>query len=156
MPTRTDIILRRPATLFATFALLIGLAFAPPAHGQTIHVDASNTSGTQDGQSWSTAYPDLQTAIDNAPSNDEIWVAEDVHTPGSEGDSFTITGNRDELEIYGGFAGTESSRSARAPKVHRTILSGDINRDDTDPDGDGIIEDDSDLAGGRMPTTCLF
>jgi hypothetical protein len=128
-----------------------------------VYVDADAGTGG-DGTSWSNAYSDLQAAIDNAPPGSEIWVAEGVYTPDGEGDSFTITGAKDPLGVYGGFAGTESSRGERRPTVHRTVLSGDIAGDDTDPDGDGIVEDadpDQDgmpenLVGGENANHVLF
>jgi len=129
------------------FAALLVATGRSPVHAQ-IYVD-KDASGTSDGTSWTNAYTDLQTAIDNATASDEIWIAEGVYTPDGEGDSFTVTGAEDGLKIYGGFEGTESSREHREPKSHRTILSGDLNGDDTDPDGDGIIEDADDISGSN-------
>jgi hypothetical protein len=129
------------------FSLAIVLLAVPAAHAQ-IYVD-KGAPGANDGTSWFDAYTDLQTAIDNASPSSEIWIARGVYTPDSEGDSFTITGNIDGVRLYGGFDGSESSRSARQPKIHRTILSGDLNGDDTDPDGDGIIEDADPDQDGR-------
>jgi predicted outer membrane repeat protein len=128
----------------AALVLLVSSSLAASAQ---IRVDADNTGSTQNGDSWETAYADLQSAIDNADGSSELWIAEGVYTPDSEGDSFTITGNKDGIELYGGFEGTESTRSERAPKQHRTILSGDLAGDDTDSDGDNIIEDATDLSG---------
>jgi len=130
-----------------TVLLAVLVSLTAPAHGQ-IYVD-KNASGANDGTSWTDAYTDLQTAIDNASGSSELWIAEGVYKPDSEGDSFTIIGNKDGIELYGGFEGTESSRSEREPTQHRTILSGDLNGDDADPDGDGIIEDASQIAGGE-------
>ncbi|MFB6351149.1 MAG: hypothetical protein ABEK29_05095, partial [Bradymonadaceae bacterium] len=117
-----------------------------------VYVD-NTAGGAGDGSSWTDAYTDLQTAIDNIRSSlvseTELWVAQGLYKPDSEGDSFTITGAKNGLEIYGGFDGTESSRSARDPQANRTILSGDLNGDDADPDGDAVIEDDADLQGGE-------
>jgi predicted outer membrane repeat protein len=120
-------------------AFLFALALPTLAEAQ-IYVDQDAT-GAGDGTSWADAYPDLQTAIDNATGESEIWIAEGIYTPDSEGDSFTITGAKDGIELYGGFDGTETARDQRDPAQHRTILSGDLKGDDTDPDGDGIIED---------------
>ena len=133
-----------PATrLVFLLAVLAGLT--APAHGQ-IYVDKDAT-GAGDGTSWADAYTDLQTAIDNAGGSDVLWIAEGIYTPDSEDDSFVITGDQDGIELYGGFDGTETSRDQRAPREHRTILSGDIAGDDTDPDGDGIIENAANIAG---------
>jgi predicted outer membrane repeat protein len=122
-----------------TVLLALLASLTAPAHAQ-IYVDTDAT-GANDGTSWTDAYTDLQTAIDNADGSSELWIAAGVYTPDSEGDSFTIIGNKDGIELYGGFEGTESTRSARDPGANPTILSGDLNGDDTDPDGDGIIED---------------
>jgi predicted outer membrane repeat protein len=134
---------RSPFSLW--IVLLFALAVPTLAEAQ-IYVDKDAT-GTGDGTSWADAYTDLQAAIDNATGESEIWIAEGVYTPDSEGDSFTITGDQDGIELYGGFDGTETSRDQRAPREHRTILSGDIAGDDTDPDGDGIIENAANIAG---------
>ena len=112
--------------------LVAGPAQAQPS--DAILVDVDNTSGTQDGTAWSTAYPDLQAALDDASSSNEIWVAEGTYTPDPGGTdrtkSFNFSGDKNGLAIYGGFGGTESSRSARDPGAHPTILSGDIDGDD--------------------------
>ena len=40
----------------------------------TWYVDSSHTMGTQDGTSWATAFPALQSAIDPAQTGDTILV----------------------------------------------------------------------------------
>jgi len=149
-----------PAAMASAFrvtaALLVLLTIpAAPVAAQFVFVD-TDASGAADGTSWADAYTDLQTAIDNASASDEIWIAEGVYTPDSEGDSFTITGAKDGIKIYGGFDGTESNREDRDPTAHRTILSGDLNGDDTDPDGDGIIEEASNIAGDENANHVLL
>jgi hypothetical protein len=133
--------------LATRLALLLAVlvSLTAPAHGQ-LFVDKDAT-GANDGSSWADAYTDLQTAIDNASGSSELWIAEGTYTPDSEEDSFIITGAIDGVELYGGFDGTETSRDQRAPRQHRTILSGDRKGDDTDPDGDGVIEDAANIAG---------
>jgi len=128
--------------------LMLCLAGMPGLARAQIYVDADAT-GAGDGTSWTDAYTDLQAAIDNATGSDELWIAAGVYTPAREDTSFTITGAIDGVELYGGFAGTETARTQRDPEQHRTILSGDLNRDDLDPNGDGIIENEADLQGGE-------
>jgi len=119
-----------------TFLLALLVSLAAPTHGQ-IFVDTDAT-GANDGTSWTDAYTDLQTAIDNATSSDEIWIAQGVYR--ADGGAFTIPGTIDGVEVYGGFESGDSF-SDRDPQAHRTILSGDVDDDDVDPDGDDIIED---------------
>jgi uncharacterized repeat protein (TIGR01451 family) len=98
---------------------------------------APSSGGLGDCTSWPDACT-LQQAIANAVSGDEIWVLEGVHYPGTaRTDTFTL---KNGVAIYGGFAGTETARSGRDWQVNLTILSGDIDNNDTDIDGDGIIE----------------
>ena len=116
----------------------------------TFYVDASAT-GTEDGSSWTDAYTDLQDALDEADGDDEIWIAEGTYTPTAVPPgtfrpdderkvSFLITGEQDGLKVYGGFAGDETQRDQRDPAAHETILSGDLDGDDVDSDGDGIAD----------------
>jgi predicted outer membrane repeat protein len=117
------------------------LLLAAPA-STVIYVDADATS-TPNGQSWSNAYRKLQTALANATSGDEIWVAEGVYYP-DEGigqvnndanSTFSLTIG---VAIYGGFdPGIGINEfSERDWENEVTVLSGDIGKDDiTDPNG---------------------
>ena len=64
-----------------TFGVLLSAASAgeesgSPAssNGNIIYVNANNYSGTYNGESWLTAYQDLQDALADAESGDQIWV----------------------------------------------------------------------------------
>ncbi len=129
------------ASLLLVAALLLG---ASPAYGQ-IYVD-KDASGAGNGSTWADAYTDLQTAIDNATGSDELWVAEGIYTPDSESDSFTLPGAKDGLEVYGGFEGTESTRSERDAGDHPTVLSGDVDGDDN-TSAVGVTEAPGDING---------
>lgn len=91
----------------------------------------SDAAGANNGTSWQNAYADLATALDNAPAGAALWIAAGTYKPGSgtpdSSSTFRIAKN---LSLYGGFAGNESSLSARNPAANVTILSGDINGDD--------------------------
>ena len=99
----------------------------------TIYVNA-NASGSNDGSSWTNAYTNLQTALDNASKGDSIWVAAATYKPSkdktgnsSPADNRTKTFQLvDSVSLFGGFAGTESSFNERDWKTNETILSGDI------------------------------
>ena len=70
----------------------------------------------------------MQSALSVAEANNEIWVAQGTYTPSSTpGDSvatFEIAWNN--LYLYGGFQGTETSLDQRDPERYVTILSGQI------------------------------
>ncbi|NBD35804.1 MAG: hypothetical protein GVY30_07370, partial [Chloroflexi bacterium] len=82
----------------------------------------------------------------------EIWVAEGIYYPDegagrtadSESESFTL--GYDNVQLYGGFAATEtgfpgeSLRVQRDWQTHVTILSGDIDGNDANADGNHIAE----------------
>ncbi len=147
--------------LILAIALLFFLsaeALHPPhkaaATGNIIYVNANNNSGTYNGSSWITAYRKLQNALDNASASDQIWVAEAVYYP-DEGNTQTDNDRnstftlKNDLALYGGFSGTETLLSQRDVAANPTILSGDIDKDDTNTDGNFIAEQPSDIQGNN-------
>ena len=125
----------RTLTLWALGALtLVGvltILVAGPAGaaGNDIFVDAGNMNLVQDGDSWDTAYSDLQDAlndVDLAPG-DQILVAEGIYTPDTIDPtvSFRMV---DGVEVIGGFP--EDGGNTSDPLTYETILSGDLNGDD--------------------------
>jgi CSLREA domain-containing protein len=84
-----------------------------------------NANGLNNGSSWDDAYSDLQSALaENACT--EIWVAAGTYYPTSGNDRAISFELKSGVEIYGGFAGTETQRSGRDVDANATILSGDI------------------------------
>lgn len=79
--------------------------------------------GTGDGTSWANASGDLQKMIDELADNNsqnlpgEVWVAAGTYTPiGWLDPSKSYTASfrmRDGISVYGGFAGTEQSKTER-------------------------------------------
>jgi hypothetical protein len=106
-----------------------------------IYVDKDTAGSIHDGWSWETAYTTLQEALDWTYTDHsfpyEIWVAEGVYYPDEGGshvgdsrsESFTIAWNN--VNLYGGFAGDETTREQRDWNMHVTTLSGDIDQDGT-------------------------
>lgn len=100
-----------------------------------IYVNIKNTQGVHNGTSWETAYTNLQDALAKARATSgakQIWIAKGTYLPGSTPtDTFNLPNN---VKIYGGFSGNESSIGQRNLLKNKTILSGDIlNNDLTDP-----------------------
>lgn len=91
--------------------------------GQIFYVTTSG-SDSNDGKSWATAFADVQKAIDAAyevatdGSPSEVWIAAGTYKHGS---AMTMKNN---VEIYGGFAGTETSKEERT-SGNETILDGE-------------------------------
>ncbi|HVH98981.1 MAG TPA: LamG-like jellyroll fold domain-containing protein, partial [Enhygromyxa sp.] len=85
-----------------------------------LHVDVDAPPGG-DGQSWATAFDNLQDAIDAsvACEDSQIWVAEGTYAPDPNAPVATIS---DSVEIYGGFAGTETSLAQRDFVAHPVQL----------------------------------
>jgi hypothetical protein len=140
-------------TLFRSMLILgLALAFSAPAASQTAFADTirrcyvrDGFAGTPDGGSWLSPYPELRDALAD-PTCKVIWVAAGEYKPGTLAtDSFVIADRR---ELYGGFQGlvSETTLEDRNPAIHRTVLSGDIDDNDT-TDGHGIVQNYSDIVG---------
>ena len=142
-------LMKNSLSLCLSFLLACTGAFAHPSQsayaiGNIIFVD-KDASGAFDGTSWTNAYKILQNALDAAVSGDQVWVAEGAYYP--DAGQNHINNDRTEtfqlingVAIYGGFAGTETLLSQRDPAANLTILSGDIDKEDTDTNGNSIIE----------------
>ena len=86
--------------------------------------------GTGDCSTWANAC-DLQTALTAASSGDEVWVAAGTYKPTTDTDRTSSFQLKDGVAVYGGFTGTESALDERDPAANVTILSGDLNGDDS-------------------------
>lgn len=78
------------------------------------------------GQSWGNAFGDLQKALKAAKKGDQIWVAAGTYVPTYDGNRSIAFNLVNEVSLYGGFGGFESSISERNLKQYQTILSGEI------------------------------
>ncbi|MBQ0718856.1 MAG: PKD domain-containing protein [Gammaproteobacteria bacterium] len=120
--------LTRPALSLLRAAVILSLTMC--AHGALalpdVYVDSS-ANGANTGASWGDAYTDLQSAL-AAISAGEIWVAGGSYKPGiSRADTFQLRNN---VALYGGFAGTETALEQRDLSLNDTILDGDLLGDD--------------------------
>lgn len=127
-----NILLRLPVMFLAFF--LAGTAAAQ----SKIYYVSSRATDTGDGSSWANATT-LTKALDKAVAGDQIWVqgfetltGGNLYVAPKEG--FAVKSG---VQLYGGFAGTESRLSQRVTLgkpyqlKYRSVLSGDILRNDT-------------------------
>ena len=81
------------------------------------------SGATGNGSAWNNAYGSLVSALTAAQSSDEIWVSAGTYKPTTGTDrtaSFTLKNN---VGIYGGFAGTETARDQRNITTNVTIIN---------------------------------
>ncbi len=113
-------------TLLLAAAMLCGTG----VFAQTIFVKA-DAAGANNGTSWTNAYTKLDPALAAAAPGQNIWVAAGTYRPDSTVNLIT----KDFLlqsgvNLWGGFAGTETALNQRNLLVNVTTLSGDLKSDD--------------------------
>ncbi|MCE9616096.1 MAG: DUF1565 domain-containing protein [Lentisphaerae bacterium] len=81
-----------------------------------LFVDAT-ANGQQNGRTWADAYSSLHTALAQATTNDAIWVAAGIYSPGP----FQLRTN---IAVYGGFTADMSTLAARNWHANVTELEG--------------------------------
>jgi len=131
-------------------SLLLPCAFVTSAGAVTRYVDAA-AAGVNNGTSWANAFTTLQDALAVAASGDQIWVARGVYYPDegtgqtndNRGATFQLLSG---VTIYGGFAGTETVLAQRNPSLNVTVLSGDIDQNDT-TDANGVVLSHTGITG---------
>jgi hypothetical protein len=158
------------------FFALMGLALA--AGAQTKRYVKPTASGSGDGASWANASSDLQAMINASAAGDSVWVAAGTYKPtawptGCSGciDPRDYTFHvKDGVNLYGGFAGTETDLSQRDIAANETILSGDLGNQGNNSDncyhvviaaapnsgGIGVIIDGFYITGGNANVTDEF
>lgn len=137
----------RACLLFGILALFAAAPASTAKAGGVLYA-APQASGTGNCFSWSNACS-LQLALFKAAAGDQIWVKQGVHYPATAGGVAISFDMKDGVAIYGGFAGDESALEQRDPALHTTILSGDIDQNDTNLDGNFIAETTADLIGAN-------
>ena len=119
--------------------MLLAFFLAGTAAAQSkIYYVSSQATDTGDGSSWANATT-LTKALDKAVAGDQIWVqgfdtltGDNLYVAPKEG--FAVKSG---VQLYGGFAGTESRLSQRVTLgkpyqlKYRSVLSGDILKNDT-------------------------
>ncbi len=105
-------------------AKITNASYCPP--GNVLYVN-SNATGNKLGSSWANAFTSLKDALAlNCPNITQIWVSKGTYKPTTNTNRDSTFTMRNNLAIFGGFAGTEASLSERRPAKNTTVLSGDI------------------------------
>jgi len=92
---------------------------------QILFVDRE-ASGLDNGSCWDNAFVDLQDALGVAAAGNEIWVAKGTYLPSTTINREASFSMKNDVGIFGGFAGVETTRGQRDWGQNPTILSGDI------------------------------
>src|SRR6478736_1939389 len=98
-----------------------------------LHVSAAEGSDSSSGGSWDEALQSVTAALElAAPIGCEVWVAAGTYRPDDaapwdEAATFQLAPG---VDLYGGFAGDETTLEERDIALHETILSGDLAGDD--------------------------
>jgi hypothetical protein len=133
----------------------------------TIRYVRPTSYGSGNGTSWANASNDLQLMINNSAAGDTVWVAAGTYLPKYTADGYNAAtqnypytdGGRDNafvlkenVQIYGGFAGTETNLSQRNWNANATILSGQRgnNPNSTTNNCYHVV-----ISAGEMGTACL-
>jgi hypothetical protein len=100
----------------AALLLVFLLMNADAATSSNVVFVASDAVGADDGSSWTNAYKDLATALDNANTGNQLWVKQGTYT----GELSMVSG----VDMFGGFSGTETCRTDRSYTDNLTVLDG--------------------------------
>lgn len=101
--------------------LILTASFGTTLHAKRIYVDSANVSATKNGQSWATAFSNLQVAIDSSKAKDTLWVAKGTYQHYYTATAFAM---KDSVKIFGGFLNTHTSFQSRNWTANPTVLKG--------------------------------
>ena len=99
-----------------------------------------------DCSSWDDAC-DLQTALSLAEAGDQVWVAAGTYKPTTDTDHLATFHLESGVEIFGGFPEDGGVWEERDWETNLTIMSGDIDNNDNNTDGNYIAETAADIQG---------
>lgn len=117
--------------IFVNLGLGNAIAYSPQSQIQSsILYVKPGASGTT-CSSWANACADLQTALSNATTGDQIWVAAGAYKPTPGSDRQATFQLKFGVAIFGGFPDTgDPTWEDRDWETNITTLSGDLNNDD--------------------------
>ncbi|MCA9291884.1 MAG: right-handed parallel beta-helix repeat-containing protein [Phycisphaerales bacterium] len=114
--------------------LVVAAALGSPVAAAVIFVDVDAPGPIHNGTSWTSAFRNLGPALAAAGSGDQVWVAAGTYRPTTTTDrtiSFVLKNN---VKVFGGFAGGETSLAQRDVDANVAVLSGDIGASPNDSD----------------------
>jgi PKD domain-containing protein/parallel beta helix pectate lyase-like protein/polymorphic membrane protein len=128
--------------------------YSPSSDSYLWYVDV-NASGENNGKSWLNAFTDIQSAIHAAwvDGLGKIWVADGTY----KGATLEMVEN---VHLYGGFSGNESSFNQRNWNDNKTIIDGEKSRccvtgaDNATIDG-FVIKNGNNYEGGGMSNSSV-
>ncbi|RYX99063.1 hypothetical protein EON78_03990, partial [bacterium] len=118
------------------FNIFIAGGNPTPISSNIIYVNSLQTTGLNNGTSWTNAYNSLQDALTNSTSGKDIWVAKGIYKPTTGTDKNISFQLKSGVNLYGGFSGTETEFTQRNSNTNITILSGDLNNSNSANAGD--------------------
>ncbi|WP_025007248.1 fibronectin type III domain-containing protein [Marinilabilia salmonicolor] len=95
-------------------------------------------NGTGNGSSWNDAM-NLQSALDEARRGDAIWVAAGTYYPTNTSERYSRFKLKEQVKLFGGFAGGESTLAERNWSLNETILSGNIGDKESKTDNSELV-----------------
>ncbi len=118
-------------------ALLFLSLASSPAFAEIFRVDPSKSESGA-GDTWANALGlgQFRSKLQSTTGH-EFWLKKGWYTPGSTHENSFLL--KDGTRLYGGFAGDEKTRDERNPSDNVTVLTGDIQNNDT-KNSDGVTE----------------
>lgn len=150
---------KRKGRIFSILAILVVLCcllFISLAEGAQRYYVTPN--GTGNGNSWANALGEsgFRNELVTAGDGDEFWVAAGKYRP-SDTDRIVSFSLKSGVSLYGGFAGNETELSQRDWSANITVLTGDLDfNDTTDAHGVTLTADDINSAGKGNSYSVLF
>lgn len=113
-----------------------------------VNINAANGGN---GVTWDTAFNSLQDGLSAALDDDQIWVAQGIYFADEGvginlGDHLATFNLSNGKQLYGGFNGTETALDQRDVETNLTIISGDLDNDDSNK-VNGVTTTYDDLVG---------
>jgi uncharacterized surface protein with fasciclin (FAS1) repeats len=118
-----------------SFSLLLLITLSLRAAG-VLYVSAAGDNS--DGLTWATAFHSIKAALAVAQEGDQLWVAHGEYAISQSADQLSFVNG---VDVFGGFAGSETLVAERNPVANPTI----IKHDDTSP-GNFRLLNSADLA----------